>query len=179
MIYRLLLTLYFGLFASSAMADPLSDILDGVFGQEASTPVTPHGMRGRKNYRHAVQPLEPVASEWGADGSVYSQIRSYVSAHLGPQWVATAVNIARIESGGRCGAVNRSGATGVFQVMHPERFGISRASARTCSGGIAAGVAHMKMCLAKGASNSFQMYRCHNAGSPFARRVEPAYRRYL
>jgi hypothetical protein len=34
----------------------------------------------------------------------------------------------------------------------------------------------MKMCIGKGARTPAQMMTCHNAGTPFARRVERAYR---
>jgi hypothetical protein len=34
----------------------------------------------------------------------------------------------------------------------------------------------MEACLGKGATNSRLMMVCHNAGSPFARHVESAYR---
>ena len=105
-------------------------------------------------------------------------ISEHVSARIGSEWVPTALQIARIESGGRCGARNRSGATGVFQVINPERFGVSRSAALTCSGGIQAGVSHMAACIAKGAHTHSQMMRCHNSGSPFGR-VERAYQRYV
>lgn len=105
-------------------------------------------------------------------------ISEHVSARIGSEWVSTALQIARIESGGRCGARNRSGATGVFQVINPERFGVSRSAALTCSGGIQAGVSHMAACIAKGAHTHAQMLRCHNSGNPFGR-VERAYKRYV
>jgi len=53
--------------------------------------------------------------------------------------------------------------------------GVSRAAALTCEGGVRAGVAHMDMCIRKGARTSHQMMRCHNSGSPWGR-VERAYR---
>lgn len=106
-------------------------------------------------------------------------ISDHVSSRIGSEWVPTAIQIARIESGGNCGAVNASGATGIFQVINPGRFGVSRSYARTCQGGIEAGVAHMAMCIKKGAQTHHQMMVCHNAGTPFARRVERAYRRYV
>mgnify|MGYP000426223239 CR=1 FL=1 len=161
---------------AAASADPLSEALDSIFGSQTAS-LHPYyiGYRGRR-YRNYYRRSEfaPVANE-----GVSSMIASRVSAVIGSEWVSTALRIARIESGGRCGVVNGIGATGVFQVMHPERFGISRASARTCSGGIAAGVAHMRACIAKGAHTSAQMMVCHNTGSPFSRRVERAYRRFL
>lgn len=101
-------------------------------------------------------------------------IADHVSARIGPQWVGTALRIAKIESGYRCNARNRR-AVGIFQNTNPAMFGISRAAALTCSGGIRAGVAHMAMCVGKGARTGPQMMRCHNSGSPWGR-VERAYR---
>jgi hypothetical protein len=151
---------------ASASVDPFADFFDGVFGQqEQSQPVR---VRHGRHYR----------SMPDASGGVSAMIADHVSARIGSEWVPTALQIAQIESGGSCGAVNRSGATGVFQVIHPERFGVSRAAARTCSGGIAAGVSHMAACIAKGAHTHSQMLRCHNSGSPFGR-VERAYRRLV
>jgi hypothetical protein len=108
-------------------------------------------------------------------GGIRALITASVSARLGPQWVSTALRIVQIESGGNCRAYNR-GAIGVFQVRNPERFGVSAAQARTCAGGVSAGVAHMVMCRDKGARSPAMMMACHNSGSPFARHVERAYR---
>lgn len=154
------------LIATPALAsvDPVADFFDGIFQSEQAQIVT-WRKQGRRYH---------IDSNTG----VNQMIAEHVSARIGSEWVSTALQIARIESGGRCGAVNSSGATGVFQVMHPERFGVSRSAARTCAGGIAAGVAHMEACIAKGARTSAQLMRCHNSGSPFGR-VERAYRRYV
>lgn len=159
--------LAFALFASPASAsiDPVADFFDGIFQTQQTQPVL--GKHGR-HYRNI-----PDAS-----GGVSAMISEHVSARIGSEWVSTALQIARIESGGRCGARNRSGATGVFQVINPERFGVSRSAALTCSGGIQAGVSHMAACIAKGAHTHAQMLRCHNSGNPFGR-VERAYKRYV
>lgn len=101
-------------------------------------------------------------------------IASEVCARIGCQWTSTALRIAKIESGFRCNARNRR-AVGVFQNTNPAMFGVSRAAALTCSGGVRAGVAHMAMCIGKGAHTAAQMMRCHNSGSPYGR-VERAYR---
>ena len=160
--------LAFALFATPASAsiDPVADFFDDIFQTQQSQPVS-YGKHGR-HYRNI-----PDAS-----GGVSAMISEHVSARIGSEWVPTALQIARIESGGRCGARNRSGATGVFQVINPERFGVSRSAALTCSGGIQAGVSHMAACIAKGAHTHSQMMRCHNSGSPFGR-VERAYQRYV
>jgi hypothetical protein len=150
---------------AQASIDPVADFFDGIFQQD--TKLQPHDHWWRRNHTRA---------HLIANSGVNEMIADHVSSRIGSEWVPTAIQIARIESGGRCGAVNRSGATGVMQVMHPERFGVSRAYARTCEGGIQAGVSHMAACIAKGARTHYQMMVCHNAGTPFARRVEKAYR---
>jgi len=125
-----------------------------------------------------VQPLRPAAAERRSvepRGAVQTMIAEHVSARIGSQWVGTALRIAKIESGYRCNARNRR-AVGVFQNTNPQMFGVSRAAALTCSGGVAAGVAHMQMCISMGATTANQMYICHNTGRISARRVERAYR---
>ncbi len=124
-----------------------------------------------------VQPLRPAARErrrHERHGQVQTMIVDAVCARIGCQWTSTALRIAKIESGFRCNARNRR-AVGIFQNTNPQMFGVSRAAALTCSGGIAAGVAHMAACIARGARTEAQMYRCHNSGSPYGR-VERAYR---
>lgn len=124
-----------------------------------------------------VQPLRPAARELRGDvprSHVQTMIAEHVAARIGSQWVGTALRIAKIESGFRCNARNRR-ALGVFQNTNPQMFGVSRAAALTCEGGVRAGVAHMAMCISKGARTSGQMMRCHNSGSPWGR-VERAYR---
>lgn len=124
-----------------------------------------------------VQPLRPAARERRQQhprGAVQTMIAEHVSARIGSQWVGTALRIAKLESGYRCNARNRR-AVGIFQNTNPQMFGVSRAAALTCEGGVRAGVAHMAMCISMGARTPAQMYICHNAGNPFARRVERAY----
>jgi hypothetical protein len=150
-----------------ASVDPISDFFEEVFQQPAATQsYSAKGQRGS----HRIH----IDTNTG----VNQMIADHVSSRIGAEWVPTALQIARIESGGRCGAVNASGATGVFQVMNPSRFGVSRSYARTCEGGIQAGVSHMAACIAKGAHTHAQMLICHNSGSPYGR-VERAYRRYV
>lgn len=153
---------------AAASIDPVADFFDSVFQQDVSPQYNTYGYQRNKR-RLLVRPMGSNVSE---------MIAEHVSSRIGSEWVPTALQIAKIESGGNCGAVNRSGATGIFQVMHPERFGVSRNSARSCSGGISAGVSHMAACIAKGARTHEQMLRCHNSGSPYGR-VERAYRRYV
>ena len=153
--------------SASASTDPVADFFDSVFQQDNSS----YQYNSYTNHKRRIV-SRPIGS------NVSEMIAEHVSARIGYQWVPTALQIAQIESGGSCGAVNRSGATGIFQVIHPERFGVSRAAARTCSGGISAGVSHMAACIAKGARTHEQMLICHNSGSPYGR-VERAYRRYV
>lgn len=61
---------------------------------------------------------------------VQRMIAEHVSARIGPQWVGTALRIAKIESGYRCTARNRM-AVGVFQNTNPQIFGVSRAAQRS------------------------------------------------
>jgi hypothetical protein len=119
-------------------------------------------------------PTAAMASE--NHDAVRSMISAKVSSKIGAQWVPTALKIAQIESRMQCNPRGNTRHHGVFQVGNPTRFGISASAARTCSGGIAAGVAHMAACIRMGAANARQMMICHNAGNPFARRVEKAYR---
>lgn len=150
--------------SSSAMASPNEGDWKIISSdRDLSSAQTPTRPRAQNNH-----------SSDGAD--LESLIAAKVSARLGSQWVATALHIAKIESGMRCNPTGNSRANGIFQVVNPNRFGISRAEARTCEGGIAAGVAHMETCFKMGARTSGQMMVCHNAGTPFARRVEKAYR---
>lgn len=109
-----------------------------------------------------------------AVGAVQAMIADEVCAQIGCKWGSTALRIAKIESGFRCNARNGR-AVGIFQNANPAMFGVTRAAALTCSGGIRAGVAHMKLCAAKGAQTTAQHMRCYNSGSPWGR-VERAYR---
>lgn len=127
-----------------------------------------------------IQPVRPEARRrrdtiHAPRGQIQTMIASAVCARIGCQWTATALRIAKIESGFRCAARNRR-AVGIFQTTNPAMFGVSRRVALTCGGGIAAGVAHMALCIQKGARSARQMMVCHNTGNPYARRVERAYR---
>lgn len=124
-----------------------------------------------------VQPVRPAARMRRQElrGPVQTMIAAHVCERIGCAWSQTALRIAHIESRFRCNARNGR-AVGVFQNTNPQMFGVSRAAALTCDGGVRAGVAHMAMCIGKGARTASQMMVCHNAGTPFARRVERAYR---
>jgi hypothetical protein len=124
----------------------------------------------------AATPTAAMAADIANHNAVRSMISAKVSSEIGAQWVPTALKIAQIESRMQCNPRGNTRHHGVFQVGDPNRFGISSSAARTCAGGIAAGVAHMAACIRMGAANARQMMVCHNAGNPFARHVERAYR---
>lgn len=93
-----------------------------------------------------------------------------VKKKLGPQWVPTAVRLAKIESSFRCNAVGprtRHGrALGVFQVMpgSARALGYDPRRLTECEYGIAAGIAHMQACINSGVTTHKQMAACHVAG---------------
>ena len=99
---------------------------------------------------------------------VQRMIAEHVSARIGPV-VGTALRIAKIESGYRCNARNRR-AVGVFRIPTRRCSACLARRLLTCEGGVRAGVAHMDMCIRKGARTSSQMMRCHNSGSPWGPR---------
>ena len=144
--------------------------LDAWYGS-ASEPV--FVTRGRRGHDQGTDDGFRVADQ--VRGAVRAMIAEAVRARLGSQWIASALHIAKIESGFRCNARNGR-AVGVFQNIDPARFGVSRREAATCSGGIRAGVAHMAMCINAGARNEKMLAICHNTGRPYARHVERAYR---
>ena len=161
-----------GALVSLARADTAESIYVEQSRQTASLAPRPDMIRA-----HVRGNASRLHQNWNVEGGVQAMIASTVTARLGAEWVQTALHIAKIESGFRCNARNRS-AVGVFQTTNPAMFGISRAHALTCAGGVSAGISHMQMCIGKGARNAAQMMRCHNSGSPFGR-VDPVYRRVL
>jgi hypothetical protein len=162
--------------------DPLTLFLNGLFGQPQPTTPVARVYNQPKPARVVLQ-YDPSKYVLGAStqNTVYSMIASRVTERIGSQWVATAYDIMRIETGGKCYVRNSIGATGIYQVRWPERFGISTSQAMTCEGGIAAGVEHMAMCIQKGATTWAQMLTCHNSGDPFfpKYKLEPAYQRAI
>lgn len=105
-----------------------------------------------------------------AIASVQQMIATETTRQIGAKWVPTALRIAKLESGYRCNAVGprtRHGrAQGVFQVMPgtARAMGYSPARLRECGYGIAAGVSHMRLCIASGVKTSNQMASCHLTG---------------
>lgn len=103
--------------------------------------------------------------------TIVEMVAATTKAILGPQWVPSALNIAKHESSFNCNAVGPrvSGgrAAGVFQVMPGSAAGLGYSYRRLheCQYGIEAGVAHMKQCIDKGGvQTSDQMSACHING---------------
>jgi soluble lytic murein transglycosylase-like protein len=113
---------------------------------------------------------QPVTSAPAARGEVQKIVARQAAQKLGPQWVDTALRIAKLESGFNCratGPSTRHGrARGVMQVMpgSARALGYSPARLHECEYGVAAGVAHMDMCIKHGVRTTQEMARCHVAG---------------
>jgi hypothetical protein len=112
-----------------------------------------------------------IISASPASSSVQQMIATETTRQIGAQWTPTALRIAKLESGYRCNATGpktRNGrARGVFQVMPGTARGMGYNPARLheCGYGIAAGVSHMRMCIASGVRTQAQMASCHVAGT--------------
>ena len=105
-----------------------------------------------------------------AAASVQQLIAIETTRQIGAQWVPTALRLAKLESGFRCNATGprtRHGrAKGVFQVMPNTARGMGYDPARLheCGYGVAAGVHHMRLCIASGVRTHAQMASCHVSG---------------
>lgn len=101
---------------------------------------------------------------------VIDQITAVVKKELGEEWVASALKIAKVESGYQCnvtGPKTRHGrAKGVFQMMDSsaKALGYDPGKMYDCNENIAAGVAHMKVCIRYGVKDPRGMAACHVAG---------------
>jgi hypothetical protein len=101
---------------------------------------------------------------------VMDQITRVVRQELGEEWVESALKIAKIESGYNCkatGPQTRHGhAKGVFQMMDSsaKALGYDPGRMYDCNENIAAGVAHMKICIKYGVTDPRGMAACHVAG---------------
>lgn len=103
-----------------------------------------------------------------------SDVKGIVAAEaarqLGPEWVNAALRIAHVESRFNPRAVGpktRHGrAQGVMQVMpgSARALGYDPRRLREARYGAAAGVAHMKACIASGVRTERQMAACHVSG---------------
>ncbi len=104
---------------------------------------------------------------------------------LGREWAPVAVRIAWVES--RCntaavGPRTRHGrAQGIMQVMpgSARALGFNPRRLREARYGAAAGVAHMRACIASGVRTERQMAACHVAGvKGWKKRLRPSAERY-
>lgn len=113
---------------------------------------------------------EPAKSAPTVRGDVQKIVARQAAQKLGPQWVDTALRIAKLESGFNCratGPSTRHGrAKGVMQVMpgSARALGYDPARLHECEHGVAAGVAHMSLCIKHGVRTTQEMARCHVAG---------------
>ena len=101
---------------------------------------------------------------------VIDRITAVVRKEIGEEWVASALKIAKIESGYQCNATGpktRHGrAKGVFQLIDSSArtLGFDPGKMYDCNENIAAGVAHMKVCISYGVKDPRGMAACHVAG---------------
>jgi hypothetical protein len=115
-----------------------------------------------------VKPAKVAASQ--KKRVVIDQITTVVKKELGEQWVESALKIAKVESGYRCNATGpktRHGhAKGVFQLIDSSArtLGFDPRKMYDCNENIAAGVAHMKVCIKYGVKDPRGMAACHVAG---------------
>ena len=120
--------------------------------------------------KHALT-IAAILTASPAVASVQQMIATETTRQIGTQWTPTALRIAKLESGFRCNATGprtRHGrAKGVFQVMPgtARAMGYNPARLHECGYGIAAGVAHMRLCIASGVRTGAQMASCHVAGT--------------
>lgn len=103
-------------------------------------------------------------------GDVQKIVARQAAQKLGPKWVDAALRIAKLESGFNCkatGPATRHGrARGVMQVMpgSARALGYDPRRLHECEYGVAAGIAHMALCVQSGVRNVQEMGRCHVAG---------------
>jgi hypothetical protein len=127
----------------------------------------------------APQPQLPTRPSFDERRKLEAHIAERVSNEVSPRWVNPMLTIAQVESGVTCDPGGY--AVGMFQILHPEAFGVSRREARQCETGISLGVAYLKRCLAAGAMTDAQLMACWNSGSPWTPiyRLERSYRALL
>ena len=101
---------------------------------------------------------------------IKSMIAREVTRKIGRRWVPEALRLAYVESRYNCKAIgprtHYGRGHGIFQVLPRSARGLGYSSRglRTCRHGIRVGVAHMAMCIRKGARSNRQMRRCHLGG---------------
>jgi hypothetical protein len=102
--------------------------------------------------------------------TIMDRIAVVVRQEIGEQWIPSALKIAKIESGYQCNATGpktRHGrAKGIFQLIDSsaQTLGFDPKRMYDCNENIAAGVAHMKVCISYGVKDPRGMAACHVAG---------------
>lgn len=100
-------------------------------------------------------------------------VERQAQARLGAHWAPTAIKIAKIENNFRCATpgvpVRSHGgdrAQGAMQVMPrtARAMGFDPRRLHECEYGIAAGIEHMRRCIAAGVRTHAQMAACHISG---------------
>lgn len=120
-----------------------------------------------------------------ANANVVAEIRSQTKAAIGERWESVAVRIAFVESRYNPRAVGpktkHGRAAGVFQVMPgtARALGYDYKRLHQIKYGIAAGVAHMKMCIAYGVKTDAEMAACHLKGIGGWKRNSKTKSRYI
>jgi len=105
-----------------------------------------------------------------ANAIVVAEIRSQTRAAIGERWESVAVRIAFVESRYNPRAIGpktkHGRAAGVFQVMPgtARALGFDYKRLNQMQYGIAAGVAHMRLCIQFGVQTDAEMAACHLKG---------------
>lgn len=155
----------------------------------ALTPVSAGSIESPADFwraEHARQAPAPApVSKRIARKEACALVAQEAARRLGREWAPVAVRIAWVES--RCnpaavGPKTRHGrAQGVLQVMpgSARALGYDPRRLREARYGAAAGVAHMKACIASGVRTERQMAACHVAGvKGWKQRLRPSAERY-
>jgi len=106
-----------------------------------------------------------------ANQKIIDEIRSQTTAAIGKRWADVAVRIAYVESRYNPRAIGprtkHGRAAGVMQVMPgtARALGFNPKRLTEPSYGIAAGVAHMRLCVRSGVVTDAQMAVCHLSGA--------------
>lgn len=120
-----------------------------------------------------------------ANATVVAEIRSQTRAAIGERWESMAVRIAFVESRYNPRAIGpktkHGRAAGVFQVMpgSARALGFDYKRLTQMQYGIAAGVAHMRLCIQFGVKTDAEMAACHLKGVGGWKRNSKSKRKYI
>jgi len=120
-----------------------------------------------------------------ANANVVAEIRSQTRAAIGERWESVAVRIAFVESRYNPRAIGpktkHGRAAGVFQVMpgSARALGFDYKRLTQTQYGIAAGVAHMRLCIQFGVQTDAEMAACHLKGVGGWKRNSKSKRKYI